>query len=269
MNIIKKIARVFGFDIIRFSKPKTTLSTKISNTNKVSNKEVISGEFAKEVLESVGRKSNISSFTYFNRPDKSSEKMELAENLWWNENGKIIEKVWVLSDDLNSRYRSAYVSKAADFFKTHKGEARILDLGCGSGWFGRMIANEHMNYVGMDFSSTQIEIANQKKEGLKNEKYLNYYCVSDIENIPNLEQTTGVVIHAFLHHLYWEDLRALFNKLHLILPEGCKFFIMEPIYPDLINQTNPDIIKKKLLAVELLSAFRKYLVSLFQVVFMI
>ncbi|HEX8517701.1 MAG TPA: class I SAM-dependent methyltransferase [Bacteroidia bacterium] len=255
MNIIKKIVRKFGVDIIRYSNDS-------AGHSKVEEKEeqvpLISKEEASKILASVGRKSGIPTFTYFERPHKSSLLMEEAENLWWNSHGNLVEKVWVLSDPVNYKYRNDYVSKAAAFFKGDKNtKAKVLDLGCGSGWFGRMIADEHLEYFGMDFSATQIEIANKKKETSLNKDYLNYYCLSDIKQLDNLNEITGVVIHAFLHHLYWEDLDNLFSELGQILPVGCKFFIVEPTYPDpLVKQNGSDVFLKILQ--DYLANYREY-----------
>lgn len=234
MNIIKRVARKLGFDIVRYSTP--ALPKKKPQTP--NQKPVLSVKLASEALESVGRNLDTPLFTYYTRPEKSSPVMEEAENLWWNSHGKLIEKVWVLSESVNALYRNDYVLKAAAFFKKENKNAKILDLGCGSGWFGRMIADEDLEYYGMDFSSTQIEIANNEKEKSRNKKQLNYYCLSDIKKIEKLNEITGVVIHAFLHHLYWDELNVLFKELATILPNGCKFFIVEPVYPDPTNQKN-------------------------------
>lgn len=231
MNSIKKIARKFGFDIVRYSKP--TVAANTIQKSIVKHKPIISHTLALNALESVGRKSNIPAFTYYNRPNKSSDSMEEAENIWWNAHGRLIEKVWVLSEDVNNLYRKNYVLQAASFFKQENKKVKILDLGCGSGWFGRMIADKELEYYGMDFSSTQIEIANSEKEKSSNNEHLNYYCLSDFRKIENLNDVTGVVIHAFLHHLYWDELHKLFQELSSVLPTGCKFFIVEPIYPNL------------------------------------
>lgn len=231
MNIVKRIVRKFGVDIVRYSNVSVP-------SKKRDKKVVINQEKAAAALKSVGRYP-VPIFTYYERPVKSSLLMEEAENLWWNVHGNTIEKVWVLSDSVNDFYRKDYVRQASDFFKKDNPKAKILDLGCGSGWFGRMIADNDLEYHGMDFSSTQIEIANQKKEHSSNKAFLNYYCLSDIRKLKKLNEITGVVIHAFLHHLYWEDLNNLFSELSEILPDGCKFFIVEPIYPD------PDPVSEK------------------------
>jgi 2-polyprenyl-3-methyl-5-hydroxy-6-metoxy-1,4-benzoquinol methylase len=231
MNIIRRIVRNFGVDVVRYTAPESDATNHDAN-NFATQPRVISASLAAEALKSVGRSQAMPVHTYYERPDRSSGTMEQAENLWWNTHGRLIEKVWVLSEVVNHQYRKDYVAKGVEFLKQGNAKAKILDLGCGSGWFGRMAADENLEYHGMDFSSTQIEIANSEKEKSPNKAYLNYYCLTDFKQIKNLNEITGIVIHAFLHHLYWEELYNLFKELVTVLPDGCKFFIVEPIYPD-------------------------------------
>lgn len=259
MNIIKKIVQQLGFDIVRYSPPSISSNNTSANQNgRLYQAPVISSLLATKALETVGRRPDIPVFTYYERPDKSSSSMEEAENLWWNEHGKLIEKVWVLSETINRQYRRNYVSEAVSFFKQGSKKSKILDLGCGSGWFGRMIADESLEYHGMDFSSTQIEIANIEKQRSPNKDFLNYYCLTDFKKIEGLHEVTGVVIHAFLHHLYWDELHNLFRELISVLPAGCKFFILEPIYPERFDQppVSPQLGKS---FKELTGGYRSYL----------
>lgn len=239
MRIIKRIARLLGYSIKKYSDPSAFSNRILSLHPEIKNNApLITQEQAVEALKSVGRNTGVNAFTYYKRPNKSSAAMEDLESKWWNANGKLIEKVWVFSKDTNNSYRKNYVSRAASFFKEPGKKAKILDLGCGSGWFGRMIADAELEYHGLDFSSTQIDIAKSEKQRSPNKNYLNYYCSSDLKNIEHLDTFTGVVIHAFLHHLYWEELEQLFKELAKLLPNGCKFFIMEPVYPGKNNAIN-------------------------------
>lgn len=233
MKFVVNILRLFGYNIVRYYKPQSTIDKVLSlNTDNKDNKTVIRKDVAEKALISVGRKSNTPAFTLYQRPSKSSAELNDLETIWWNEHGNTIEKVWVFSEAVNNKYRQSYVSKADLFFKKSNVKNKVLDLGCGSGWFGRMIADEDLACYGIDFSSTQIEIANKIKEKALNKYYLKYYCTDDFKKIENIGAISGVNIHAFLHHLYWDELHSLFNELVENLPNGCKFFITEPIYPN-------------------------------------
>jgi len=232
MNIVQKILGRLGYSLTRDSAtPSATKKILALHPSKADTKPLISREDAADALKSVGRELNVPAFYFYKRPDKSSVLMEQLENNWWNAHGELIEKAWVFSEKTNYYYRKDYVSKAVSFFKETGKKAVILDLGCGSGWLGRMIADDGLEYHGMDFSSTQIDIANKEKQKASNKEHLHYYCLTDFRKIENISSVTGVVIHAFLHHLYWEDLTNLFDELAETLPQGCKFFIMEPVYP--------------------------------------
>jgi 2-polyprenyl-3-methyl-5-hydroxy-6-metoxy-1,4-benzoquinol methylase len=232
MKLIAKIARKFGYNIVRYKDPNSA-SKKIAqlHVDQITLPLIKQSE-AHKALQGVNRQTNISSFTYFERPQKTTESIDRLESLWWNTHGELIDKVWGFSEKVNFLYRNNYVAQAATFFKHNEKNPKILDLGCGSGWFGRMIVDPELEYHGVDFSSTQIKIANQDKETSPNKNQLHYYCLEDFKEIENLQSFTGVVIHAFLHHLCWEELSDLFDDLKQFLPAGCKFFIVEPVYPD-------------------------------------
>jgi len=243
MKLIAKIARKFGYNIVKYDDPRSA-SKKITKLHAdQSVLPLITQLEAHKALQDVNRQLNISSFTYFERPQKTTETIDRLETLWWNTHGKLIDKVWGFSEKVNFLYRNNYVAQAAAFFKHNEKNPKILDLGCGSGWFGRMIADDELEYHGVDFSSTQIKIANQDKEKSPNKNHLHYYCLDDFKKIEHLQSFTGVVIHAFLHHLCWEELGRLFDDLQLFLPVGCKFFIVEPVYPD-ARQTGIDLNKQ-------------------------
>lgn len=105
-----------------------------------------------------------------------------------------------LKENSNSYYSDNYVyeifSKAEDFpelisnylLENVKGEV-ILDAGCGTGKFTKIIEKISHKYIGIDKSSQQIKIAN------KNSK--NNYIIADLENIPLEDNEVDVTISAW------------------------------------------------------------------------
>lgn len=227
MSKLRNWLRKSGFDVVRYNE---------------NDKEVIPIVAEKErsevetILKSVGRTERKSVFQPFSRPDSSTQELDNLENKWWNAYGDLIEQVWVLPDEVNDLLRGPYVKKAKDFFLADAPSAKILDLGCGSGWFGRMLADDRIEYLGTDFSSTQIKIANDKLKSIENKGTISYICSHDLAEIPDLSSYTGVVINAFLHHLYWDELTIIFDLLAKSLSSGCKVFILEPVYPPKSNE---------------------------------
>lgn len=230
MGKVRKIIRKFGCDIVRFPS---------EDQDMLKNNPVTSLETIKEtgkLMAEVARQ-QLPAFEPFDRPVKSTTALDQLENNWWNDYGDLIEKVWVLEDDINTELRQDYVSKAKQFFLSDTPKTKILDLGCGSGWMGRMLADENVEYVGVDFSETQIKIANDTlvKSGIKHS--IKYHLTKDFTEVEDLDSVTGVVINAFLHHLYWDELDELFKGLVHHLPKGCKVYILEPVYPSLSKKS--------------------------------
>ncbi len=222
LDIIKKIAKKF-------------ISTKKNNSNR---KPIIQKEEASNALQSVNRKP-LNAFTFFERLHKTNNIIDALEERWWNEAGNLIEDVWGLPDDLCLAYREEYIIKAKKIFLEDKKNVKVLDLGCGTGWFGRILADENVFYHGIDFSETQIQIAQQKAKGTKNEAFLKYTKTTSIKSIEKLEEFDAVIINAFLHHLHKEELTTLFDDIKAHFKSGTKIFMMEPTYPT--NKTKSNI----------------------------
>lgn len=238
MRLIKKIIinifNLFGFQII---KTHTKKYLYIKQNELLFNKKEVN-----YALISVGREPR-PAFSIFNRPLKSSILLNNLENNWWNANSELVEKTWVTMDDVSAKLRNNYIEKAKLFFTENKTKkVNILDLGCGSGWLGRMIADENLQYVGIDFSKSQIDIANQKKEEANFPQSIRYNCIQSIEELKDLNVFDGIICHAFLHHLYVDELNNLFNYIQQNFKQGCKIFVFEPVF------YNIDTIKKESLA---------------------
>ncbi len=186
---------------------------------------------ASTALQSVGRVPR-AVLEPFSRPAHSSELLNQLETEWWNENGELIERVWSLPDDVCQLLREPLAQQARDYFKTLGRACNVIELGCGSGWFGRMLASRECHVIGMDISQTQIDIARNhaREQGL--DALVSYEHSDQLERIAREKPIDGVLMHAFLHHLYWDELHKLFQLLDKYLPDGCKFMIIEPVYPE-------------------------------------
>jgi SAM-dependent methyltransferase len=163
-----------------------------------------------------------------NRIDISTPNLDKQEMDWWNFNANLIEKIWALNYDMQMLIRLPYLSKMKRFFfKGNKSkQLNILEIGCGSGWVCRLVADDSFKVLGTDFSKEQIDIA--KKEAILFNK--NKYCNYEIADASTFEKDfDGVVIHALLHHLSKEELSVFFNQLAKI-KSGTKVYIYEPTF---------------------------------------
>ena len=66
--------------------------------------------------------------------------IEQLEYQWWNDNAGIIAKVWEMHDDISWTVRKYYIRRATEFFWGSEKNVTILELGCGSGWVGQLLA---------------------------------------------------------------------------------------------------------------------------------
>lgn len=90
-----------------------------------------------------------------------------------------------------------------NFFKKNlKKRAKILDLGCGPGYFSLELARAGFNVVGVDISKGAISSAKQTMLNLKRSKSLKLkYICSDLKKLNFKEEFDGVLCSGFLHHI--------------------------------------------------------------------
>ena len=162
------------------------------------------------------------------RIDISSSNLDKLEKDWWNKNAALIERIWALNYDMQKLIRLPYLTKMKNFFlKGREGkQSNILEIGCGSGWVGRLVADESFKVLGTDFSEQQLEIA--KKQAVLNNK--SKYCSYELADASTFEKDfDGIVIHALLHHLSKEELNVFFSQLSKI-KAGTKVYMYEPVF---------------------------------------
>jgi SAM-dependent methyltransferase len=162
------------------------------------------------------------------RIKQSDAELDQQEMDWWNTNAATIEKIWALNLELQKIIRRPYLKRMKRFFTadaTHK-PVKILEIGCGSGWVCRMVANEDFNVIGTDFSASQLAIAREQARFYQKEKFCRYELADASSFNKNID---GVVIHALLHHLSTHELTTFFGQLAKI-PTGTKVFMYEPVF---------------------------------------
>lgn len=163
-----------------------------------------------------------------NRIDISSINLDKLEMDWWNKNAALIERIWALNYDMQKLIRLPYLTKMKSFFLKGRNDkhVNILEIGCGSGWVCRLVADESFKVLGTDFSEQQLEIA--KKQAVLNNK--SKYCSYELADASTFEKDfDGIVIHALLHHLSKVELNVFFSQLSKI-KAGTKVYMYEPVF---------------------------------------
>jgi len=108
--------------------------------------------------------------------------------------------------------------------------ARILDVGCGSGWLCEYFARFGYDVTGIDISPELIAMADERLSkvpyGSDHEKDLAYrFLVHDIEDEALAETFDAVICYDSLHH--FEDEHAVLRHLAAMLDYGGQLFVLE------------------------------------------
>ncbi len=102
--------------------------------------------------------------------------------------------------------------------------ARVLELGCGTGWLGQLLAQRGYEVLGVDISPDAIDLARQlqARRGLAGVSYR----VGDYEDLRVDPPVDYVVFHDALHHA--EDEGAALRAAYAALRPGGLVLCIEP-----------------------------------------
>ena len=108
-------------------------------------------------------------------------------------------------------------------------DARVLDLGCGSGWATRLMAKKASNgrVIGIDISDEMVRVAEEASASFTNIEF----HVGSVERLPfgNDEFT-----HAFSMEslYYYEDMLAALREIHRVLDHRGLFVTVVDLYQE-------------------------------------
>jgi SAM-dependent methyltransferase len=99
--------------------------------------------------------------------------------------------------------------------------ARVLDLGCGTGWTSECYARAGYRVTGLDISADMVAVAARLRTapGLS-------FVVGDFEQVPHSAAFDAVVSYGAVHHA--EDLPATLSACRMALKPGGVLVLMEP-----------------------------------------
>jgi ubiquinone/menaquinone biosynthesis C-methylase UbiE len=103
--------------------------------------------------------------------------------------------------------------------------ARVIDLGCGSGTFTRLLQRAGYDCIGLDISGKLVEVGRRRHPGLE-------LLQGDIEHLPFADASfDGVLLSGVVHH-FPDPSRCAAEVFRILRPQG-RFFAFDP------NRTNP------------------------------
>lgn len=127
-------------------------------------------------------------------------------------------------------------------------DARVLDLGCGSGWATRLLAKRASegSVIGVDISDEMIELARKTSRGFDNVEFQ----VAGADRLPFADRT---FTHAFSMEslYYYEDVPAALREVARVLIAGGSFTTVLDLYFE--NKPSHQWIKQLKVPVHLLS----------------
>ena len=123
--------------------------------------------------------------------------------------------------------------------------ARILDVGCGSGWLCEFFARFGYNVTGVDISPDLIAMARERLSkvpyGADHETGLSYrFLVHDIEAAALAETFDAIICYDALHH--FEDEHVVLNRLAAMLEYGGQLFVLEGERPPEGSTTEKELL---------------------------
>lgn len=113
-------------------------------------------------------------------------------------------------------------------------KTRILDAGCGSGIYAKMMAEKGANVTGIDVSSKMLEIAQRETP----EEYQITYLIGDLYNLPFGNNSFDIVICTYVLENI-KDILKIFQEFYRVLvPNGiCIFSISHPIRANSVKES--------------------------------
>src|SRR5260221_2508482 len=133
-------------------------------------------------------------------------------------------------DQMAQRYDrrwSTYICKTLSFLAAWAAispRALVLDIGCGTGEFEKLLLDKHPNQqiVGVDISQKMLEIAQQKCEACPNAIFL----VTSALVLPFSDHSFDVIVSASTFH-YFDEPEAALKEMRRVLRPDETLVIME------------------------------------------
>lgn len=167
------------------------------------------------------------------RHPTSTHELDSAESAWWSDNGDLeAEYCWVQTPKVRRVLRGGYLRRISRLVPPG---GRVLELGCGSGWVGlELVASTGCRLVGLDASPGQVERARAAAEraGLADRATFRLDGPGAAAGPPPDGSFDLVVMHAFVHHLATEEIRAVLAEASAWLRPGGAAVLLEPVVRD-------------------------------------
>jgi SAM-dependent methyltransferase len=154
-----------------------------------------------------------------------------SELRWWDRFADVMAEQWNLTPRLNRAIRTEYERDYEEFLWQAGGT--LLDVGCGTGARTHALARRGMEVDGIDFSARQLELARElaDREGVPGMAFFKRDLVGD-DWCGRHQQYDSIFVNALLHHLSYEELAQVFQRIRDCLKPGGRVYLYEPLLSD-------------------------------------
>lgn len=118
-----------------------------------------------------------------------------------------------------------FINEIQEFAAQFAKKAKVLDLGCGSGYITSYLHNQNLNAIGLDFSQEMINIAKRKYPNIK-------FLLADFVNIENYfdeDSVDGIIAVYSLYFVPKDQFESVLKSLSKVLKSDGKFFFVTQI----------------------------------------
>jgi 2-polyprenyl-3-methyl-5-hydroxy-6-metoxy-1,4-benzoquinol methylase len=157
--------------------------------------------------------------------------LNVAEEAWWQRYAEVEDRYcWVQSHAIQRFLRGRYLQRVLAGIPRG---ARVLEIGCGSGWLCLLLAHFGAAHVhGLDPSAAQIERARAAAATAPHGAQIEFHLgtMPDVGSGAERSRYEALVLHGVLHHLSRKEISELLETFTLELAQpGARVFILEPV----------------------------------------
>ena len=152
---------------------------------------------------------------------------------YYKDRAKEYEEIYEWRDPQRQEEQELMESELKKAFKGR----RLLDIGCGTGYWTQRISTVAKSILGIDINDAVLEVARSKEYGCPTE-----YRVMDAYNMKLERKYDGVLASFMLSHVLKQDIPGWLNHIHSVLEPGASVFIADNTYIEGVGgklQTKP------------------------------
>ena len=152
---------------------------------------------------------------------------------YYKDRAKEYEEIYEWRDPQRQEEQELMESELKKAFKGR----RLLDIGCGTGYWTQRISTVAKSILGIDINEAVLEVARSKEYGCPTE-----YRVMDAYNMKLESKYDGVLASFMLSHVLKQDIPGWLNHIHSVLEPGASVFIADNTYIEGVGgklQTKP------------------------------